>query len=81
MVQEGPGPHRGPAQPTSRLNVERLQLTRIRELLAARGCQVAYSSLHRFLARRNWRAEVDFGRLGLMLPFPLQIVGLSRWDS
>ena len=26
------------------LNVERLQLTRIQELLAARGCQVAYSS-------------------------------------
>ena len=39
------------------LNVERLQLTRIRELLAARGCQVAYSSLHRFVARRNWRGR------------------------
>ena len=39
------------------LNVERLQLTRIRELLAARGCQVAYSSLHRFIARRNWRGR------------------------
>ena len=39
------------------LNVERLQLTRIRELLAARGCQVAYSSLHRFVARRNWRSR------------------------
>ena len=39
------------------LNVERLQLTRIQELLAARGCQVAYSSLHRFVARRNWRGR------------------------
>ena len=39
------------------LNVERLQLTRIRELLAARGCQVAYSSLHRFVARCNWRGR------------------------
>ena len=39
------------------LNVERLQLTRIRELLAARGCQVAYSSLHRFVACRNWRGR------------------------
>ena len=64
------------------LNVERLQLTRIQELLAARGCHVAYSSL-RFVARRNWRgrsrsavrmedtppgevAELDFGRLGLI---------------
>ena len=37
------------------LNVERLQLTRIRELLAARGCVVPYTSLHRFVARRNWR--------------------------
>ena len=39
------------------LNVERLQLTRIQELLAARGCQVASSSLHRFVARRNWRGR------------------------
>ena len=39
------------------LNVERLQLTRIQELLAVRGCQVAYSSLHRFVARRNWRGR------------------------
>ena len=39
------------------LNVDRLQLTRIQELLAARGCQVAYSSLHRFVARRNWRGR------------------------
>ena len=39
------------------LNVERLQLTRIRELLAAGGCQVAYSSLHRFVARGNWRGR------------------------
>ncbi len=39
------------------LNVERLQLTRIQELLAARGCRVAYSSLHRFVARRNWRGR------------------------
>ena len=38
-------------------STSRLQLTRIRELLAARGCQVAYSSLHRFVARRNWRGR------------------------
>ena len=37
------------------LNVERQQLTRTRELLAARGCEVPYTSLHRFFGRRNWR--------------------------
>ena len=36
---------------------DRLQLTRIRELLAERGCQVSYSSLQRFVARRNWRGR------------------------
>ena len=39
------------------LNVDHLQLTRIRELLAARGCQTPYSSLHRFVSRRNWRGQ------------------------
>ena len=39
------------------LNVDRLQITRIRELLAARGCQVVYSSLYRFVARRNCRGR------------------------
>ena len=33
----------------------RLQLTRVQELLAQRGCPVSYASLHRFVARRNWR--------------------------
>ena len=37
------------------LTVERLQLTRIRELLAERDCQVPYTSLHRFVERRQWR--------------------------
>ncbi len=30
-------------------------MTRIGELLAQRGCQVSYTSLRRFLQRRNWR--------------------------
>ena len=34
-----------------------MQLTRIRELLAERGCRVPYSSLHRFVARRNWQGR------------------------
>ena len=37
------------------LSVERLQVTRIQELLAERGCWVSYTSLRRFIQRRNWR--------------------------
>ena len=64
------------------LTAERLQMTRIHELLAERGCAVSYNSLRRFIQRRGWRrrpvtmrlaesapgevAELDFGRLGLI---------------
>ena len=34
---------------------DRLQMTRIHELLALRGCQVSYPSLRRFSINRNWR--------------------------
>ena len=34
---------------------DKLQVTRIQELLAQRGCEVSYTSLRRFLQRRNWR--------------------------
>ena len=30
-------------------------MTRIQELLAARGCRISYSSLHRWVRRRNWQ--------------------------
>ena len=30
-------------------------MTRIQELLSARGCSVSYASLQRFVQRRNWR--------------------------
>ncbi len=64
---------------------ERLQLTRVQELLEGQSCSVSYNSLRRFVARRGWSrknshttvrmadtkpgevAEMDFGRLGLML--------------
>ena len=36
------------------LTAERLQVTRVQELLAERGCEVSYSSLRRFIARRGW---------------------------
>ena len=37
------------------ITVDSLQLTRVRELLAERDCQVPYTSLHRFVSRRNWQ--------------------------
>ena len=37
------------------LTVDRLQVMRILELLAERDCRVSYASLHRFVARRDWR--------------------------
>ena len=37
------------------LTVDRLQVTRIQELLAERDCRVPYTSLHRFVARRHWQ--------------------------
>ena len=36
------------------LTAERLQVTRVQELLAERGCEVSCSSLRRFIARRGW---------------------------
>ena len=37
------------------LTGDRLQLTRIQELLRERDCQVSYASLQRFVTRRQWR--------------------------
>ena len=37
------------------LTRDRLQMTRIQELLALRGCVVSYPSLWRFVDKRNWR--------------------------
>ena len=37
------------------LTTDRLQVTRVHELLAARGCEVSYTSLRRFIERRGWR--------------------------
>ena len=36
------------------LTGDRLQLTRIHELLLGRGCAVSYQSLRRFIQKRNW---------------------------
>ena len=40
------------------LTADRLQLTRIHELLADRGCRVSYTSLRRFIVRRAGSDEV-----------------------
>ena len=37
------------------LTGDRLQLTRIHELLLGRGCPASYQSLRRFIQKRNWR--------------------------
>ena len=37
------------------LTLDKLQITRVRELLANRGCPVSYPSLRRFVLKRNWR--------------------------
>ena len=37
------------------LTGDRLQMTRIRELLEVRGCWVSYPSLRRFILKRNWQ--------------------------
>ena len=37
------------------LTADRLQVTRIHELLAGRGCRVSYTSLRRFIQRRVWQ--------------------------
>ena len=37
------------------LTADRLQVTRIQELLAGRGCRVSYTSLRRFIQRRGWQ--------------------------
>ena len=36
------------------ITADRLQMTRIHELLAGRGCGVSYQSLRRFIIRRSW---------------------------
>ena len=37
------------------LTQDKLQFTRIQELLAERGCRISYSSRHRWLSRRHWQ--------------------------
>ena len=49
------------------LTGDRLQVTRIQELLAARGCGVSYTSLRRFIRKRNWGRK-GIPRCGWLTP-------------
>ena len=57
------------------LTGDRLQLTRVQELLAGRGCRVSYASLQRFLARREHVLLV--GPAGVGKSFLAQALGYS----
>ena len=51
------------------LSSDRLQLTRIHELLADRSCRVSYTSLRRFIQRRGWqRRSTTTVRMGESAP-------------
>ena len=56
------------------LTGDRLQVTRVQELLAERGCRVSYASLHRFVARRAGGGAIPG-------PSGWQRAPLGRWRS
>ena len=48
---------------------DKLQFTRIQELLAQRGCRISYSALYRWLNRRNWQGrQTGTVRMGPSIP-------------
>ena len=59
------------------LTGDRLQLTRIQELLAARGCPVSYASLQRFIQRRNWRRRRNPATVRMEDTAPGEVVELD----
>ena len=51
------------------LTSDRLQVTRIQELLAERNCRISYSSRYRWLSRRHWqRRSASTVRMGESVP-------------
>ncbi|MYD74485.1 MAG: transposase family protein [Chloroflexi bacterium] len=60
------------------LTAERLQMTRIHELLRERGCQFSYNSLRRFIQRRRWRRRPVTMRLAESAPGEVAEFDLSR---
>ncbi len=61
------------------LMTDRLQVTRILELLVGRGCEVSYTSLRRFIQRRNWqRRNLRTVRMGQTAPGELAEMDFGR---
>ena len=61
------------------LTGDRLLLTRIHELLLVRGCTVSYSSLRRFIVKRNWgRRRVRTVRMADTAPGEVAEVDFGR---
>ena len=59
------------------LNADRLQLTRILELLLERGCEVSYTSLRRFIQHRNWGRRRNLGTVRMEDTAPGEVVELD----
>ena len=59
------------------LTGDRLKVTRVQELLAARGCEVSYTSLRRFIRKRNW-GDAASARCGCPTLRPAR---WPRWTS
>ena len=59
------------------LQTDKLQLTRIHELLAQRGISVSYSSLRRFCDRQGLRAKRNQSTVRMADPDPGQVVELD----
>ena len=64
------------------LTGDRLQVTRIHELLAARGCVVSYSPIRRFFRKRNWgRRSVRTARMADTAPGEVAEVDFGELGS
>ena len=59
------------------LNADRLQVTRILELLLERGCEVSYTSLRRFIQHRNWGRRRNLGTVRMADTAPGEVVELD----
>ena len=78
ISQSGPKPEEIPSEETLApwedqiylwITQDKLQFTRIQELLAHRGCRISYSSLYRWLRRRNWQGrQAVTVRMGASVP-------------
>ena len=88
MSQSGPKQEEIPSEETLApwedqiyrwITQDKLQYTRIQELLAERGCRISYSSLYRWLRRRNWqRRQAGTVRMGTSAPREIAELDFGR---